>query len=115
MSDIPASVLDELEQTASYIATQTRIYFDQWRRGEVYIPKPALRAMARRYFVLRDQIELTVAEGQEFMRLYAWFCLTFPPDGHLPSPTDTAVDCLNLLLAGLPVSERIYSGGGDDL
>jgi hypothetical protein len=112
MSDLPASVLDELTQTASYIATQTRLYFDQWQRGEVYIAKSALKAMERRYMALVKQETMTVAEGQEFMRLYAWVCLCYPPDGRIPSPTETAIDSLNYLHLGLPIYEDISSGGG---
>lgn len=98
MSNLHVSVLDDIE-TASYeIAKQATQYFQDWKAGKVYISPSALRAMGRRYLTLRDAESLRPLEVYEFGRLYAFFCLAYPPDGELLSVVDIAIDFSNLMI-----------------
>lgn len=77
-------------------ADAVRQYYEQWHAGQAYIPKPALRAMGRRYLSLRDRDDLSEVEWYEFGRLYAWFALLYAPFGDIPDTSDLAIDFYNL-------------------
>ena len=112
MNNLSASVMQDIEDSSYALAQQAIELFQEWKAGKYYIPKPALRAMGRRYLKLRDKEVMSLAEVYEFGRLYAFFCLVYP-DGDLPSPADIAVDFYNVLACGLPISATISSGAGD--
>jgi hypothetical protein len=97
MYQLEASLLDDIEKASYEIARQTKDFFQDWKAGRVYIPVQALRAMGRRYLHLRDCDDLLPLEVYEFGRLYAFFCLVYPPDGELPSVADIAIDLCNLI------------------
>lgn len=98
MKELNASVIEDIELASWEIARQTKTYFEEWQAGKVYISKSALRAMGRRYLYLRDAENLRPLEVYEFGRLYAFFCLLYPPDGDIFSAADIAVDFCNLLV-----------------
>lgn len=113
MNELSVSVLEDIE-TASYaIAQEATAYYWDWRNRKIYIPIQALRAMGRRYLYLRDADDLRPLEVYEFGRLYAFFCLVYPPDGELPSPAGIAIDFCNILSLGTPISEALHGGGGE--
>jgi len=97
MYELVESLLEDLDKVAYHMAGEVREYFELWKSGKVYIPKSALRAMARRYLALRDAPQLTLPQVYEFGRLYAFFCLAYPPDGELLSNADMAIDFYNLM------------------
>jgi hypothetical protein len=97
MFNLSASVLDDLESGSYELARQATEYFNSWKAGQVYIPKSALRAMGRRYLYLRDADDLSMLELFEFGRLYAFFCLMYPPDGEIPSVAAIAIELCNLV------------------
>jgi len=99
MNDLSVSVLDDIERVSYEIARQAKQHFDDWKAGKVYIPTSGLRAMGRRYLYLRDVADLRPLEVYEFGRLYAFFCLVYPPDGEIPSAAGLAIDFCNLLIA----------------
>ena len=106
------TIYDQMVQDSYELARQAKQYFDDWQAGRVYIAKPALRAMGRRYLYLRDKSEMTMLELYEFGRLYAFFALLYP-DGDLPSPADTAVEFCNLLSGKFAIAASLVSGGGE--
>lgn len=114
MNNLPASVMQDIEDSSYALAQQAIELFQEWKAGKYYIPKPALRAMGRRYLKLRDMQTMSLAEVYEFGRLYAFFSLVYP-DGDLPRPADIAIDFYNVLAYGLPISHRANSGGGGSL
>lgn len=97
MYQLEASLLDDISKVAYHMVEEVKNFFNLWKSGEIYIPKPALRAMGRRYLALRDAPELTIQQVYEFGRLYAFFCLLYPPDGEIPSVAGMAIDYCNLL------------------
>lgn len=97
MYQLEASLLDDVERASYEIARQATEFFNDWRAGTVYIPKSALRAMGRRYLVLRDTENLRPLEAYEFGRLYAFFHLLYPPDGGFQSVAELAIDFCNLI------------------
>ena len=97
MYQLEASLLDDVERTSYEIARQATEFFNDWKSGKVYVPKSALRAMGRRYLVLRDLENLRPLEVYEFGRLYAFFCLVYPPDGEIPTVPGIAIDFCNLI------------------
>jgi len=99
MNNLNASVLDDIEIASYEIAKQATQHFNDWKSGKVYIPLAALRAMGRRYLALRETESLLPLEVYEFGRLYAFFCLVYPPDGELLSPAAIAIDFSNLMIA----------------
>lgn len=113
MNYLSESVMQDIERDSYTLAQQAKAHYESWRAGEVYIPKPALRAMGRRYLKLRDRENLTLLEVYEFGRLYAFFALVYPPDGDIPHPAAIAIDFCNVLLSGLPVSAVVSGGGGE--
>jgi hypothetical protein len=102
MTKLSASLLDDIEQTSYEIARQAREYFNDWKAGKVYIPVAALRAMGRRYLYLRELADLRSLEVYEFGRLYAFFCLAYPPDGEILSDAAIAIDFSNLMIMRSP-------------
>jgi hypothetical protein len=107
MTELSVSVLDDIERTAYDIARQAREFFDDWKAGRIYIPVAGLRAMGRRYLYLRDAENLKPLEVYEFGRLYAFFCLVYPPNGELPSVAAVAIDFCNLVNTTPPLSKNI--------
>lgn len=103
---------DEIVTHAPTLALQARQLFDEWKSGQFYIPRPALRAMGRRYMALRDKPTLTMIELFEFGRLYGFFALVYPEGLELPSPSAVAVDFCNLFSTGLPIGETLSVGEG---
>jgi hypothetical protein len=97
MYQLQASLLDDIEKASYEVARQATEFFNDWKAGKVYIPVQALRAMGRRYLYLRDNDNLLPLEVYEFGRLYAFFCLVYPPDGELPSVAAIAIDFCNLI------------------
>jgi len=98
MTELSASVLEDIELASYELARQATELFNDWKAGKVYIPKSALRAMGRRYLVLRDTENLRPLEVYEFGRLYAFFCLAYPPDAEIPTVAGMAIDFCNLLV-----------------
>ena len=98
MNKLEHSLLDDIEGASYEIAKQAVQHFQDWKAGKVYIPKSALRAMGRRYLVLRDVENLLPLELYEFGRLYAFFAQVYPPDGEIPSPAGIAIDFCNLMV-----------------
>lgn len=94
MSDLNVSLLDCIDDASYQIAKEVKEVFDLWKSGKLYIPKPALRAMGRRYLVLRDR-DLTIPELYEFGRLFCFFALVYPAPGDIPSAAAAAVDFYN--------------------
>lgn len=92
------SMLLRIDEEAFQLAQQVQQFFTAWKAGEIYIPKAALRAMGRRYLVLRDNDDLTMQELYEFGRLYAFFCLMYPPNGDIVTPGAIAIDFSNLII-----------------
>jgi len=99
MTELSVSVLDDIERASYEISRQAQEFFNDWKSGKVYVPNSALRAMGRRYLVLRDLENLRPLEVYEFGRLYAFFCLVYPPDGEIPSVAGMAIDFCNLIVA----------------
>jgi hypothetical protein len=97
MYQLEASLIDDIEKASYEVARQAVEFFNEWKSGKVYIPVQALRAMGRRYLVLRDCENLTPLEVYEFGRLYAFFCLLYPPNGELLSVAAIAIDFCNLI------------------
>ena len=89
--------MDEIEQVSYELARQARHHFEAWRSGKFYIPRPALRAMGRRYLWLRSQPSLIMLELCEFGRLYAFFALVYAPFGELQDQSQLAIDFCNLV------------------
>lgn len=98
MTELSVSVLEDIERASYELSRQATEFFNDWKSGKVYLPKSALRAMGRRYLVLRDTDELRPLEVYEFGRLYAFFCLVYPPDAELPTVAGMAIDFCNLLI-----------------
>ena len=98
MAELSASVLDDIERASYQIAKQAQEFYNDWKAGKVYIPRSALKAMGKRYLYLRDCENLRPLEVYEFGRLYAFFCLVYPPDGEILSPTAIAIDFSNLMI-----------------
>lgn len=98
MSELNVSLLDDIESTSYEIARQAVEYFNDWKCGRVYIPKPALRAMGRRYIALREMVDMKPLELFEFGRLFAFFAQMYPPDGEIPSTAGIAIDFSNLMI-----------------
>jgi hypothetical protein len=109
MSQITDTQITDLELSAYQIADLVRSHFVNWQNGHAYIPRSALRAMGRRYLVLRDLDELTEGELYEFGRLYAWFALMYAPFGDLPQVPDLAVDFCNLVNSPPPPPVEYYN------
>lgn len=97
MYELESSLLDDFSKVSYRMVEEVRNFFNLWKGGNVYIPQSALRAMGRRYIALRDAPELTIQQVYEFGRLYAFFCLLYPPDGEILSVADMAIDFCNLL------------------
>jgi len=96
------TTLDEIEnpdiELLSYqLAKQAHDHFKACQAGKAYIPKPALRAMGRRYLLLRDRDDLTQLEICEWGRLYAFFALVYAPLGDIPDTAELAIDFCNLV------------------
>ncbi len=97
MYELSESLLDDYSKVAYHLTEEVKNFFNLWKSGEIYIPRPALLAMRRRYLFLRDLETITMPQVYEFGRLYAFFCLMFPPDGEVPSSASIAIDYFNLL------------------
>jgi hypothetical protein len=97
MYELQSSLLDDFSKVAYHMVEEVKNFYELWKSGKVYIPLSALRAMGRRYLVLRDAPELTMQQVYEFGRLYAFFCLMYPPDGDIPTVAGMAIDYCNLL------------------
>jgi hypothetical protein len=97
MPELDVSLLDDFDKVAYHVVEEVRNFFELWKSGKVYIPKSALRAMGRRYLALRDTEQITMQQVYEFGRLYAFFCLLYPPDGEMPTVAGMAIDYCNLL------------------
>lgn len=104
MYRLEASLLDEVEKVSYDLVRQSTEYFNDYKAGRVYIPRSALRAMGRRYLVLRDQDNLSLLELCEFGRLYAFFCLMYP-NGEVFTVAGIAIDFCNLVNATPPLVE----------
>lgn len=97
MSEHTESMTDDVLQAVYYAADAVRAHYESWKAGQAYIPKPALRAMGRRYLTLRNRDDLSAAEWYEFGRLYAWFSLLYASFGDVPDTADLAIDFCNLV------------------
>ncbi len=97
MYELQESLLDDFSKVAYHTVEEVKNFFELWKSGKIYIPKAGLRAMGRRYLTLRDAETITIQEVFEFGRLYAFFCLMYPPDGEIPSVAGMAIDYCNLL------------------
>ena len=106
MDNLSASVIDDIEKASYEIARQAVEHFNDWKAGRVYISQAALRAMGRRYLYVRDLSEPSIHEVYEFGRLYAFFCMMYPPNGEIPSVAGIAIDFCNVLNIPSPGEEN---------
>lgn len=98
MSELIESIDDFVERESYELAKVARDYYDAMQAGKVYLPKAALKAMARRWLYLASLDKFSPGELREYGLMFALFSLMYC-EVENGSPSALAIDFCNLLAA----------------